>query len=54
MNTFTKLFGIAGLTTLTALTTMGMGTVNVLADNASFRLTSWTEPTQSALSPITS
>ena len=34
MNTFTKLFGIAGLTTLTALTTMGMGTVNVLADNA--------------------
>ena len=34
MNKLTKLFGIAGLTTLTALSAMGMGTVNVLADNA--------------------
>ncbi len=34
MNRVSKLFGIAGLTTLTVLSTLGMGTVNVLADDA--------------------
>ena len=34
MNRFAKLAGIAGLTTLTAMASLGLGTVNVLADEA--------------------